>query len=131
MAAKGGILVVAVLVIAALSAPAARAEVSRRQIREAKEVAAKLTRDPCAGEVAVRSWRLRRDTLAIARWDGMWDVPSDERTGCEVILNRRKSWTYAKLCTALVHEYGHLAGRRHGEGTAMSARYYAPHPRCD
>ena len=87
---------------------------------------------PCAGSVAVRFWRLRSDTLGVAEWDGMWAVPADERRGCKVILNSRKAWPWTTLCTTIVHEYGHLAGRRHSHSanSVMNPQYSRPYPGC-
>ena len=72
------------------------------------------------------------DTLGEARWDGMWDIPADEREGCRVVLNSARSWNWDMLCTTVVHEYGHLAGHGHSDDQAspMHATYARPYPGC-
>jgi hypothetical protein len=68
----------------------------------------------------------------MARWDGMWDVPSRERDGCRIVLNSRRSWDWARLCTTVVHEWGHLAGHghSHADDSPMHASYVRPYPGC-
>ena len=86
----------------------------------------------CTGPVTVRFHTLRSDTLGMARWAGMWDVPPDERDDCQIWLNSRKKWDWDKLCTTVVHEYGHLSGHDHSsdENSPMHATYTRAYRGC-
>lgn len=110
----------------------AMADVPKREFEDARAIAVRTLGEPCAERARIRFWRLRRDTLGVARWDGMWDIPAEQREGCMVVLNSRRSYTWRVLCTTIVHEYGHLAGRAHSERrhSAMAASYSGPYRGC-
>ena len=69
----------------------------------------------CSGDVEI-AWRARpRHVNAVASWSNRTS-PYGEPQGnyrCRVEFNPRASWTWAKFCTVLVHEFGHLTGHRH------------------
>ncbi len=127
-----GVIAAAVVCATLLVAGSADAGVPHAEVHDAQAIAARAMHQPCSGSVRVRFWRLRSDTLGVAKWDGMWDIPSDQRTGCEVVLNSRKAWPWTTLCTTVVHEYGHLAGRGHSDrpGSVMDPRYQRPFSGC-
>ena len=88
----------------------------------------------CNGAVAI-SWKQLADgTNATATWRNpthAWDNPS-KNFDCEVEINADADFDFAKLCTVLTHEIGHLAGRQHAsaEGELMSPIYTDPTPEC-
>jgi hypothetical protein len=83
-------------------------------------------------------WQDRQDAKAFARdyWEGRglyayYRCPNGVRiklhpmrdrglvgyvwspSGCTIHLNSRVYWNWSKLCTTVVHEYGHIVGREH------------------
>jgi Matrixin len=114
------------------SAPAAVAEPGYGEAREALHIAIDKWGSTCTERPQVRFRTLRSDTLGMARWQGMWDIPPREREDCEILLNSRKDWTWLKLCTTVVHEYGHLDGHDHSESeeSVMEREYTHPYKGC-
>jgi hypothetical protein len=114
---------------------AARFPVDGPQFAEAQRLAAAhWGASACNGRVAV-SWQpLERGTNATATWRNptdAWNNPV-ENFDCAVTLNTEADFDFAKLCTVLTHEVGHLVGRQHAErdGDLMSPIYAEPLPAC-
>ena len=131
--ARRSVFAAAIAVAAALiGTTPVEAGVSKGELRDARAIAVGVWGEPCAERARIRFQALRSDTLGMARWDGMWDIPPGERTGCRVLLNTRRTYTWRVLCTTIVHEYGHLAGREHSERrhSAMRSSYSGPYSRC-
>jgi len=88
----------------------------------------------CNGAVAV-SWQpLEAGTNATATWRNptdAWNNPG-ENFDCSVVMSTYAEYDFAKLCTVLAHELGHLVGRQHAavDGDLMSPLYSAPLPAC-
>ncbi|HEU4658605.1 MAG TPA: hypothetical protein VFR97_13840 [Capillimicrobium sp.] len=90
--------------------------------------------DPCAGQVEI-VWGTD-EPLVNAR--SYWANPysaydhAELNTQCRIVFNRDLDFSWQKLCTVVVHEYGHLAGRAHtADGPdVMSPIYRAPLPAC-
>lgn len=97
--------------------PAASAHPGKWQVKRAEHVALRVWGNlrKCDNPPRIR-WRVI-GALAESRWY------SDGSGPCWVYLNPARHWTYALFCTALVHEYGHLDGRRHN-----SNRYSVMYP---
>jgi hypothetical protein len=90
--------------------------------------------DPCGGAVTVEWVALPYGYNAISSWTNPidpYDAPQ-ANGDCRIEMNAEMPFGWAKLCTVVVHEYGHLAGQRHDEepGLLMSAIYDAPLPAC-
>ena len=88
---------------------------------------------PCSGVrlawVPVRTVRraIGHGTLA-AVFDG----------GCTVYYNKAVGWSWRKLCSVTVHEYGHLIGHRHSWNpnsimypSYLGSNWWPRHPACD
>lgn len=118
--------------VLSLGAASAAAAIPRAELQDAQAVAADRFGEPCSDPISVRFHVLRHDTLGMARWRGMWDIPPAEREDCTVLLNSRKSWNWRTLCTTVVHEYGHLAGRHHDgtDSSVMHATYTRAYKGC-
>lgn len=90
--------------------------------------------DACGGQVAIRWARMAPLINAGASWandGGIWSSPA-ANTDCSVVLNAAVAFDWPKLCTVLVHEYGHLTGHRHSPNprSVMYAYYVRPYPPC-
>jgi hypothetical protein len=123
------------LIVPAASAERAGAEDRFRQGRPAFERAEAIARAawgsmPCDGDVTVRWAPLDRDTNAVSTWAEFGD--GGEAFDCRVTFNERDQWSFARFCTILTHEYGHLHGRGHSDDpdSVMYARYVSPYRRC-
>jgi Matrixin len=121
----------------ALLVPAApaRAEERFRQGRPAFERAEAIARAawgalPCDGDLRVRWAPLERDTNAVSTWTEWED--GGRSFDCRVTFNERDEWSFTRFCSILVHEYGHLHGRRHSDDpdSVMYARYVSPYRPC-
>lgn len=55
-----------------------------------------------------------------------------EMVNCQVHLNPKVAWNWSKLCTIVVHEVGHLAGRDHAadKDDVMYPYYVGPVAAC-
>jgi len=122
----------AAVACSALTAATAQARVPRAELHDALAVAAQKWGAVCTAPPTAHLRGLRSDTLGMATWDGMWDVPSDERDGCRILLNSHKGWDWDRLCTTVVHEWGHLAGHGHSDepGSPMDPSYAQPYGGC-
>ena len=132
MAPRRGLAAVVTSAAVLAGGATATAGVPEREREDARAIAVRVWGEPCTGRVQIRFQRLRHDTLGMARWKGMWDIPSRQRERCTVLLNSRRSWDWRRLCTTIVHEYGHLAGRSHSERrhSAMRASYSGAYSGC-
>jgi hypothetical protein len=91
--------------------------------------------NPCGGNV-VLTWKRQADDInALSLWSTLgadaYADPADNQD-CEIDLNPAATWDWPKLCTVVVHEYGHLTGHDHDAhpGRLMSAVYSTPLPEC-
>ena len=80
---------------------------------------------PCGGQVAYRWIDEDPAVNATAYW-------SPGFTNCEIVFNRNAGMDWAKFCTILTHELGHLHGRGHSDDPSdlMSAYYSGPIAAC-
>lgn len=133
-------LVIATLAPAAVAgapvAPSARFAVGGSALERAQAIArAHWGADPCGGEVHLTWAPLERYVNAVSSWTvraaDAYAAP-ERNTDCRIVLSTRMAFGWPKLCTVVVHEYGHLLGRRHHErpGRLMSAVYARPLPAC-
>jgi hypothetical protein len=91
--------------------------------------------DPCGGDVEI-AWGADDDPAVNAR--SVWTNPRaiygfpDLNTACRITLNAGLPFSWPKLCTVVVHEYGHLAGWQHGADgpDIMSPVYRGPVAPC-
>lgn len=72
-------------------------------------------RQACGGRVTFEWAPLDRGINAYATYN-------PDRTACDIALNpwpwnggKVVQWSWARLCTVLAHEYGHLLGRHHDD----------------
>ncbi|UGS38782.1 zinc metalloprotease [Capillimicrobium parvum] len=90
--------------------------------------------DPCGGRIDI-VWDVDAATInARSSWANprsAYDAP-ELNVQCRIVLNRLIDYDWARFCTVLVHEYGHLAGRAHtADGPdVMSPIYRGPLPAC-
>lgn len=132
-------LVVAAAGVASASAsppPQERFPVGSSTMQAAQDIARQhWGTDPCGGAVEVVWTALPRLTNAMARWAsfGTPYAAPERNVDCRVELNVAASYDVAKLCTVVVHEYGHLAGQPHRDGgdEVMSAVYSKALPACE
>lgn len=116
-------------------APAERYAVGTPALQAAQQIArAHWGVDPCGGQVEL-VWA---DDEAAINARATWSNPvaaygtPEHNASCRITLNPRIPFDWVKLCTVVVHEYGHLAGHPHGEDgpDVMSPLYRAPLPAC-
>ncbi len=88
---------------------------------------------PCGGEVEFAWTRLDDGTNATASWYNPTDAwnNADANFDCRVDFNVEMDFDWAKFCTVLAHEAGHLLGRQHSSGDLlMDPTYSRPLPAC-
>jgi hypothetical protein len=90
--------------------------------------------DPCGGQVTI-AWTPDVPSVnARSAWYNPVSTFGDPELNsvCSVTLNSALTFTWAKLCTIVVHEYGHLTGHPHTvDGPdVMSPTYHVPLPAC-
>jgi hypothetical protein len=90
--------------------------------------------DPCGGAIEV-VWDVDAPSInARSSWANprsAYGAPG-LNVQCRIVINRLIGYDWARFCTVLVHEYGHLAGHPHtADGPdVMSPIYRAPLPDC-
>lgn len=89
---------------------------------------------PCGGQVDVE-WGVDDPSInARSYWSNPVSTYGDpqENTQCRLVLNGAIDFSWQKLCTVVVHEFGHLTGHPHSpDGTGvMSAIYHGPVDAC-
>ena len=88
----------------------------------------------CGGSVAISWTALDPGTNATATWRNPTDAWNNaaKNFDCVIEINTGADFDFAKLCTVLTHEVGHLAGQQHvaEDGQLMSAIYADPTPAC-
>jgi hypothetical protein len=80
---------------------------------------------PCGGNVRF-GWRSEDPAVnATSYWGPGY-------TNCEIVFNRDAGMSYAKFCTVMAHELGHLHGHGHTDDPddLMSAIYYGAIAEC-
>jgi hypothetical protein len=90
---------------------------------------------PCNGSVSVVWKRQASDINAMSVWSTLGTDPygdPQDNQDCEIDLNPAATWDWPKLCSVVVHEYGHLTGHDHDPhpGRLMSAIYTTSTPEC-
>jgi matrixin len=90
--------------------------------------------DPCGGQVTVSWGALGTDVNAQSSWtnpQSAYDAPQ-LNGDCSVTFNPSADFDWAKFCTVMVHEYGHLAGKPHSPdpNDVMNAYYTVPIQTC-
>lgn len=89
---------------------------------------------PCAGQVEIVWMGLSERINATSTWANpvsQYDAP-EQNSACRIAFNTEQSWDWTRLCSILVHEYGHLSGHAHADARddVMYAYYETPAPRC-
>jgi hypothetical protein len=115
--------------------PAARWPVAGEAVQAAVRLADAHWGGPaCQGRVELRWTTLARGTNATAAWKNpthAWDNPA-ENFDCRVELSTAAEFDWAKLCTVVTHELGHLHGRQHDDADVVMATYYrSPLTACE
>jgi hypothetical protein len=69
---------------------------------------------------------------ALATWKSAPGAPASTYTDCSIDFNRAVPYDYARLCTAMLHEVGHLLGQQHTNdpNSPMSHEYLGPVGPC-
>ena len=98
------------------------------RIRVAKRIAARVMDDPCRGEVRTIRAKLPPDVNARSLWAGDESPFRD----CVIVFPSDRHHAWAKFCSVMIHEYGHLAGRAHSPdpGSVMYPHYVRRNPHC-
>jgi hypothetical protein len=98
--------------------PEARFPVDGRVIELSRRLAVRHWRvDPCQGEIELRWLADAPHVNATAAWKNAYSPygnPEANHT-CRITLNHEAEFTAPKLCSVIVHEYGHLAGHMHSD----------------
>jgi hypothetical protein len=89
---------------------------------------------PCGGNYTLQWTPLDPGTNATASWRNPTDAWNNagQNFDCRIDINPAADFDYAKLCTVLTHEIGHLLGQQHdpNAGQLMSAYYTSPIAQC-
>ncbi len=75
-----------------------------------------------------------RPVIAYAAFAELWVLSGADEERCRILLNADLAGDMSKamVCTLVMHEWGHLAGRAHSDDPAsvMHADYVGPDERC-
>ena len=122
-------------VVRAVDSPETAFAVGSQPFQTAQAVArAHWGTDACGGQVAL-SWEVLEDDInAQSSWtnpSSAYDHPQLNGS-CKIVFNIRAEYDWAKFCTVVVHEYGHLNGKPHAAdpGDVMAAFYTVPLGAC-
>jgi hypothetical protein len=90
---------------------------------------------PCSGVVTVQWVRRSSDLNALSTWSSPSQDPYGDpadNSDCTIALNPAAAFDWPKLCTVIVHEFGHLSGHDHDArpGRLMSQLYTTPLAQC-
>jgi len=89
---------------------------------------------PCGGQVTITWKAIEDDANASVTWMNPTDVWGNPGANydCSIALNPIADFDFAKVCTVLTHEIGHLVGQQHAgrPGKLMSPTYTTPSPAC-
>ena len=90
--------------------------------------------DACSGQVDVQWTDLDPTINAISSWrnpTSAYDTAA-QNFDCSVRFNRLLAYDWARFCTVLAHEYGHLTGHQHSAdaNNVMTAIYNKPLAEC-
>jgi hypothetical protein len=136
-ALAGGLAVAGLLATTAVAGPtAARYAPAAPAIATAEQIARDhWATDPCGGAVTIRWARQAPDINALSTWSSPSADPYGDPAGnsdCTITLNPAARFDWPKLCTVIVHEFGHLAGHDHDPrpGRLMSELYTTPLAWC-
>ena len=104
-------------------------------VQVARQVAnAHWSANPCNGAVEFTWVTTDPTTNATASWRNPSDAWNNigENFDCRIELNTAAEFDFAKLCTVVTHEVGHLVGQQHAEqpGLLMSPYYSDPLQAC-
>jgi hypothetical protein len=118
-----------------VASPQATFAVGTGEMQLAMEVArAHWGTNPCGGQIALSWSPAAADINATSSWTNPYSAYDHPQLNgdCRVAFNPHAEFDWAKFCTVMVHEYGHLAGRPHaGDPHDVMAAYYAdPLPAC-
>jgi hypothetical protein len=89
--------------------------------------------NPCGGNVSIAWTAQAADINAVAHWSSLVpDTGPATHRDCVITFNRRGTFSWAKFCTVVTHEYGHLIGLSHSSDPddVMAPVYRTPLPAC-
>lgn len=88
--------------------------------------------NPCGGTVAMRWSDMDPSLNALATWKAAPGAPASTYVDCSIDFNRSVPYDYPRLCTAMLHEVGHLLGQQHTDdpNSPMSHEYLGPVGPC-
>jgi len=114
---RAGVLVMSAALVLAAPATAGTLISSQR-------IAARTWHNPCDGRVTLRYGSPPAPYVGLTRW---WITANGRRYDCRVVV--RRGLGRGLTCTVVLHEYGHLAGRKHSINP--NSVMYAPLTRVD
>lgn len=135
-AVAGALAVAGLLATTATAGPSARYAPTSPATAQAERIAqAYWGAEPCGGTVRVRWVRQLADINALSTWASPSADPYGDpaaNSNCTIDLNPAATFDWAKFCTVVVHEYGHLLGHDHDQlpGQLMSEVYTTPLAQC-
>ena len=116
--------------------PETRYAVGGEAMQSAKGLAQQHWGGPACGDKVEIVWtQLEEDTNATASWrnpSDAWNNPG-ENFDCRIEFNAGADYDWAKFCTVMTHEMGHLSGQPHSDrpGELMSPVYTDALPACE